>query len=258
MVFKKCIGRYICYMIGDTTMALAATVLLAFWELLSVITLRQRDKLIYRLQLMNTDGDKDELAERVMKHPRNMLLRIRNAHNETVLEVCFITTSLFLVLSSGVSTAPAPGFELAGADLVQNFFQQWVVEMFVDLLCILWLTVMDRQPVIATSHKLFRGWTFVMSLFVACANDHCERTAARSQHTAQGLWALCSSVPLFQHCVALRLADGNGFYIVLNVIPFTYAHLSSTSACENGTARRNASGAEIGVHHTNEYAYIAS
>ena len=51
----------------------------------------------------------------------------------------------------------------------------------------MWLTVMAQQPVLAVSHKLFRGWTLAMSFFV---------------------WF------------------GNGYFMAATVPLFTYAHLS--------------------------------
>ena len=54
--------------------------------------------------------------------------------------------------------------------------------MVVDLACIMWLTVMDKQPVLAVAHRLYNGWTLVMSAFVALAF-----AAAATAQRAQGL-----------------------------------------------------------------------
>ena len=62
-------------------------------------------------------------------------------------------------------------------------------ECLVDLLIILWLTVMDRQPVMATAHKLYNGWTMVVSAFVFL---------------------------------------GTGWYLISRVLQFTYAHVANS------------------------------
>jgi len=35
---------------------------------------------------------------------------------------------------------------------------------------ITWLTVMAKQPVLATSHRLFKGWTYMICCFVLFGN----------------------------------------------------------------------------------------
>ena len=102
----------------------------------------------------------------------------------TVFEICFSVTALILIVVNKVSL-DGKGLPPIGS-LLQNFGVQWTTEVIVDLAIIMWLTVMARQPVLAVSHKLFRGWTFMISIF---------------------------------------LFFGNGFYLCSSVIEFTYAHV---------------------------------
>merc|ERR1712196_628166 len=185
MAIKKCIGRYVCFLILDPTLATVAAVLLAVFEFASAAQSRNRDAFFLRAQLCGVD-DKPAVVNDVMKHPRNALMRVRNAHNETVLEICFSTTALILILAYRVSL---DGHGLPATEtLLRNFFVQWTTENVVDLLIITWLTVMARQPVLATEHRLFKGWTYVISVLV-----------------------------LF----------GNGFVLTTTVIEDTYAHIAT-------------------------------
>ena len=108
-----------------------------------------------------------------MTAPRNVLMRIRTAHNETVLEIIFIVTSAVLVGAYGVSTtskdidgATLPSFHR----LTFSMLTQWGIEMLVDAITMGYLTVVDQQPVLEVSHRLFRGWTAVVCTLVLLAN----------------------------------------------------------------------------------------
>ena len=185
MTVKKCFGRYVCYLIIDPTIAVLASLLLATWEFCLAAHVRNRDVFLYSVGLRSADkAGKEATIKGLMKHPRNCLMRTRNAHNETVLELCFSTTALILILAYRVSL-DGKGLPSAGS-LLQNYAVQICSELLVDLAIIMWLTVMARQPVLAVSHKLFRGWTFMISIF---------------------------------------LFFGNGFYLCSSVIEFTYAHV---------------------------------
>ena len=169
MTSKKCVGRYICYLISDPAIATLASLLLAFFEVLFAMSVAVRDKMVYQMQAHFAPlEDKHAAISAVMKHEQNKLLRIRNAHNETTLEIVFSTTGLVLILAYGVSlngeTLPSAG------SLASNFAVQWLSELFVDFLVIAWLTVINRQPVLETSHQLFRGWTALMCVFAAFGN----------------------------------------------------------------------------------------
>ena len=166
---KKCVGRYICYLIADPGIATLASLLLAAFEVLFAMSVAVRDRFVYKLQAQFAPiEDKQAAVNAVMKHNQNKLLRIRNAHNETTLEIIFSTTGLILIVAYGVSlngeTLPSP------ASLVSNFAVQWTSELFVDFLVIAWLTVINRQPVLETSHQLFKGWTALMCVFAAFGN----------------------------------------------------------------------------------------
>ena len=185
MTIKKCVGRYVCYLILDPTVAILASVLLAAWEFASAAHVRMRDVFLYSIGMSSTEKAVKEAAiKRLMKHPRNVLMRTRNAHNETVLELCFSTTALILILAYRVSL-DAKGLPPIGS-LLQNFAVQITTELLVDLAIIMWLTVVVKQPVLSVSHKLFRGWTYMISVFVFY---------------------------------------GNGFYLCSSVIEYTYAHV---------------------------------
>ena len=51
MTTKKCIGRYVCYLIIDPTMAAMASVLLATWEFCAAAHVRNRDIFLYSIGL---------------------------------------------------------------------------------------------------------------------------------------------------------------------------------------------------------------
>ena len=120
-----------------------------------------------------------------MASKRNALMRTRCGHNETVLEICFSVTALILILANNISL-DGKGLPPIGS-LLQNFFVQWTTEVIVDFAIIMWLTVMARQPVLAVSHRLFRGWTLMIAVFVFF---------------------------------------GNGFFLCSTVVEYTYAHLA--------------------------------
>ena len=186
MSMKKCFGRYVCYLILDPTVAILASVLLATWEFCAAAHVRMRDVFLYSVGMNSTDkAEKEAAIKRVMKHPRNVLMRTRNAHNETVLELCFSTTALILILSYRVSL-DGKGLPPIGS-LLQNYAVQITTELLVDLAIIAWLTVIVKQPVLSVSHKLFRGYTYIISVFV--------------------MW-------------------GNGWYLISSVVEYTYAHVS--------------------------------
>ena len=74
----------------------------------------------------------------------------------------------------------------SGMAMLTNFMVQWVTENIADFTSIAWLTVMEKQPVLSTAHKLYKGWTFIMAIYC---------------------------------CL------GTGFYLSSTVIPSTYAHM---------------------------------
>jgi hypothetical protein len=165
----------------------------------------------------------------LMKHKKNTLLRIRLAHNETVLELSFTATALIFLIAFRVSLdEKTPGKLPDVADLFGKYVVQWTSEHVADfvivactlprsphwppdlirnvhlpphsstsatdpivivcirhqltIMCSLFdlawsrapvgLTVKVRQPVIATAHKLYRGWTLVMYAFTVFGNGY--------------------------------------------------------------------------------------
>merc|ERR1712196_339797 len=82
MAMKKCIGRYVCYLILDPNLATVTAVLLAVAEFGSAANSRNRDAIFYGAQLCGVE-DKSAVIRDVMKHPRNMLMRARTASRST-------------------------------------------------------------------------------------------------------------------------------------------------------------------------------
>ena len=186
MAMKKCVGRYVCYLITDPTIAALASVAIALTEVLFAVHVAVRDRWVYQLQAYFAPiEDKKEAIRRVMNARKNELLRIRFAHNETSMEICYSVTSLIMILTYAVSLDGANLPEIG--PLLANFAVQWSSEMIVDLLVVVWLTVICKKPVLAVAHKLFRGWTIAMAFFV---------------------WF------------------GNGYFMAATVPLFTYAHMS--------------------------------
>ena len=75
-----------------------------------------------------------------MKHERNTELRVHSAVMETSLEIVFTWTGVVLVLWYNVS---ADGHALNPATVISNGVVQHAIEMLVDLVVILHLTVLQ-------------------------------------------------------------------------------------------------------------------
>ena len=78
-----------------------------------------------------------------MKHARNAELRVHSAVMETSLEIVFTWTGVVLVLWYNVS---ADGRAVDTATVVANGVVQHAIEMLVDLVIILHLTVLQGEP----------------------------------------------------------------------------------------------------------------
>ena len=211
MCVKKCVGRYVCYLITDPALATLASILIAVTEVLFAIQVAVRDRWIYQMQarFASTVDDKAAVIRQVMTHRKNQLLRIRFAHNETSLEICYSATALVMILAYRLSLDGAGLPEIG--PLVANFFVQWSSEMVVDLLVVSWLTVVCKKPVLAVSHRLFSGWTAVMTTFVFFGNAYFMNT----------------SIPLFTYA-RVPSYGGNATWFLLN--PDVAQQMSNSSA----------------------------
>lgn len=166
MAQKKMFGRFIIGMISSNGLVTAASMVLGVAEVTFALTLGVRDKFVYtRCSSCNTDKSKDPLAAIKAKS----LMRARNAHMETQLEIIFIVLMGFVVpLSydlSGDGKHPDVG------TLIGSVTVQLLIEICVDFIIVTWLTTKCKQPVMAVAHLSYRGSTFFLCVicFWACS-----------------------------------------------------------------------------------------
>jgi hypothetical protein len=81
---KKMIGRFVITLMQSPTYVLLASIILAFAEFAFISTLVVRDKFMYKCCFKNRNRSQFDVLAAMKKHK---LLRVRNAHMETVLEV---------------------------------------------------------------------------------------------------------------------------------------------------------------------------
>jgi len=169
---SKSMTRLLICLIKDPNWVLAASIMMGAWEFLSVTTVRVRDKLMYHV--MSSTLDKNEDAFKTMKHKRNRFLRVRNAHLETSYELIFSAAFIFVVSQLRLSFDTSPPYkEVTGAELFENFIIQYITEIVVDFMCVSWVTVMHREPILAVSHEVFSGWTLMTSSVSVFATSYC-------------------------------------------------------------------------------------
>jgi len=160
MAMKKMLGRFVIGIMQSSGLVLAASILLGVFEFLQITSLAARDKCIYKYLCAGSVGD-DPFA--AMKKAR--LLRARNAHMETVLEICFTAIAgmtVCLVGDISVDGVNSPN----AAHLLLNVFIQIATEMVVDFANCAWLTVRVKQPLVAVAHLNFKGWTVWMIVLI--------------------------------------------------------------------------------------------
>lgn len=180
---KKMIGRFVITLMQSPTYVLLASIILAFAEFAFISTLVVRDKFMYKCCFKNRNRSQFDVLAAMKKHK---LLRVRNAHMETVLEMCFIVIAALIVIITDISV---DGYSRQSVGLIiANIFMQIFIEFGVDFACCSWLTVMAKQPMLAVSHLNFKGWTLwvsalmwfsccfmmdnVVSEVIGNANDH--------------------------------------------------------------------------------------
>ena len=196
---------------ASVSQASATSCTSALTEVLFAVQVAVRDRWVYQIQARFAPAVEDKAAaiRRVMTHRKHQLLRIRFAHNETALEICYSVTGLVMILAYRLSLDGAGLPEIG--PLVANFFVQWSSEMVVDLLVVSWLTVVCKKPVLAVSHRLFSGWTAVMTTFVFFGNAYFMNT----------------SIPLFTYA-RVPSYGGNATWFLLN--PDVAQQMSNSSA----------------------------
>ena len=96
-----------------------------------------------------------------MKHARNAELRVHSAVMETSLEIVFTWTGVVLVLWYNVS---ADGRAVDTATVVANGVVQHAIEMLVDLVIILHLTVLQGEPYLEVTLTLTLTLTLTPTL----------------------------------------------------------------------------------------------
>jgi len=160
MAYKKMLGRFVIGCISSGGLQVFASVILGIAEIVFSLTLVQRDKFFYKCCIGTFMPQEGDLLAAMKKR---YLLRSRNQHTETVLELAFTVIAQFVILvvwdiSIDGKNAPDPWF------LIQMVIAQFFIEMVVDYICCGWLCVRSMQPIMAISHLNFKGYT----LFMCC------------------------------------------------------------------------------------------
>lgn len=174
MTLKKMYGRYVAATITEPAYVALCAVWLGLMEYLSVTTLPQRDKFFYTRvgnagkMCCGATNELDPYAQ--LKHKRNRELRVHNAVMETSLEFVFCWTGVLMVIWYDVS---ADGEPVNKANVIINGALQYVVEMFVDLACIMHLTVLQKEPYLDYANSRFRGWSFTTGMLTFFASGYC-------------------------------------------------------------------------------------
>lgn len=168
MALKKMYGRFIIGMIKSQSIIVLSSVLLGIAEISFMCSLGARDRFLYRHLGKRAQGG-DPLT--AMK--KNRLMRSRNAHMETILEIIFTILMGFVVplaydVGEGGDGRSEVGF------LVSNVVIQIAIEILVDLIVVVYLTSMVKQPMMAITHTDFNGWTYWMIIVCvwACTFTH--------------------------------------------------------------------------------------
>lgn len=171
MTLKKMYGRYVAATITKTSYVTMCSVFLGMMEYISVITVPTRDKFFY--SRCGTIGRACcGLADKVdataqMKNPRNSELRVHSAVMETSLEIVFTWTGVILVLWYNVS---ADGSSVDTMTVIMNGAVQHGIEMLVDLIIILHLTVVQGEPYLEYANSRFVGWPFATGMLTFFAS----------------------------------------------------------------------------------------
>jgi hypothetical protein len=189
-------GRFIIGMISSSGLVTAASIMLGAAEVTGALTLGVRDKFIY--SSCNRCGDRNTRGDPLVSIKAKKLMRARNAHMETQLEVLLATRSsrapalaapnrhdcshllcvcvqiIFIVLMGFVVPIAydlsSDGKQPNVGTLFANTIVQILIELVVDLIIVSWLTTKCKQPVIAVTHLSFKGTTIFLCTicFWAC------------------------------------------------------------------------------------------
>ena len=174
MTLKKMYGRYVAATITKTSYVTMCSVFLGLMEYLSVISVPSRDKFFYKKcssfgrACFGLADTVDSTAQ--LTHARNTELRVHSAVMETSLEIVFTWTGVILVLMYNVS---ADGRSVNTATVVANGAVQHGIEMLVDLVIILHLTVLQGEPYLKYANSRFIGWPFATGMLTFFASGYC-------------------------------------------------------------------------------------
>mgnify|MGYP004268380729 FL=1 len=181
MTLKKMYGRYVAATITQTSYVTMCSVFLGLMEYLSVISVPKRDRFFYKkagkigqacFGLADTVDPTTQL-----KHERNTELRVHSAVMETSLEIVFTWTGVILVLMYNVS---ASGLAVDTSTVIANGAVQHGIEMLVDLLIILHLTVLQGEPYLKYANSRFLGWPLATGMLTFFASGYCVQATLPS------------------------------------------------------------------------------
>jgi len=177
MTLKKMYGRYVAATITQTSYVTMCSVFLGLMEYLSVISVPKRDRFFYKRAgkigraCCGLADTVDTTAQ--LKHERNAELRVHSAVMETSLEIVFTWTGVALVLWYNVSS---DGHSVDTATVIANGVVQHGIEMLVDLIIILHLTVLQGEPYLEYANSRFAGWPFATGMLTFFASGYCVQT----------------------------------------------------------------------------------
>jgi len=143
MILAKLFGRFVIAGIRDSTTATVTSLILGAVEVAFVLSARARDRLLYRLLCGRFLKAGEDWSE-VMRSSRNKTLRVAIFEAETTCELAFIWSAAVVVLWYDVSTG---GRALVPTAVLLSAARQHAIELAVDLVCVLVLTVLQaRRP----------------------------------------------------------------------------------------------------------------
>ena len=197
MTLKKMYGRYVAATITQTSYVTMCSVFLGLMEYLSVISVPKRDRFFYRRAgkigraCFGLTDTVDPTAQ--MKHERNTELRVHSAVMETSLEIVFTWTGVILVLMYNVS---ADGRSVDTSTVISNGAVQHAIEMLVDLVIILHLTVLQGEPYLKYANSRFVGWPLATGMLTFFASGYCvqatlPRLLCRLPGLHESSWIYC-------------------------------------------------------------------
>jgi len=174
MATSKGVTRMMVSLVKDFNYVIVGSLLIGFQVFISVSSVRVRDQFGYWLMGRSLDNPAD--AFNTMRAAKNRFLRCRLAHLETQLELAFTASAIFTVFIMDISgEADPPHKPSTGADLLISFAIQYGSEVAIEFICISWLCVMDKQPILTVAHNNFRGYTWYLSWIGTLVSIYCMR-----------------------------------------------------------------------------------